>query len=71
MDNRPVNTKPTLSYFLDSLFLSLSKDEQLDPDVVQLVIQHLGQDSIPTQAGKRLAKSIVDLAKERSRRETQ
>ena len=70
MDNHPVNPTPSLTDFLVTLFSSLSQDKQFDPGVVHLVFLHLGQESIHTQAGKRLAKSIVELAKERSKGET-
>jgi len=54
--------------FLISLF-----DERLvdpakyDPDIVDLVRQHLCQNTIQSKAGNNLAKSLIELAKTRSK----
>ncbi len=70
MDHREEALLPTLESFLDSLFHELFNDKNHDPDIVRLIHEHLGNENIHSQAGKRLAKSIIDLAKERSRGES-
>jgi hypothetical protein len=62
-------SRQSLDEFFDSMFHNLQEDNSFDPEVVRLVVNHLGVDNIHSQAGKRLAKSIIELAKERSKGE--
>ncbi|MGB2842246.1 MAG: hypothetical protein WBC40_07205 [Halobacteriota archaeon] len=52
---------------LNSLFeQDLADEEKYDPEVVELIKQHLGQPSVHSRAGARLAEALVTLAKKRS-----
>jgi len=52
---------------LNSLFeQNLADEEKYNPEVVKLVKQHLGQSSLHSRAGDRLAKALLDLAKTRA-----
>ena len=54
--------------FIGSLFDSeLAESDKYDPDVVSLVRTHLGEASIHSQAGIRLADDLVKLAKTRAK----
>jgi hypothetical protein len=54
--------------FLDSLFREeLGDQTKYDPEVVELVKQHLGQSSLHSRAGVRLAEALVQLAKARAK----
>jgi len=51
---------------LNSLFeQDLADEEKFAPEVVELIKQHLGQPSVHSRAGARLAESLVTLAKKR------
>ena len=64
--------KISASEFLDSLFLEeLGDQTKYDPEVVKLVKQHLGQESLHSRAGVRLAEALVQLAKARAMEEDQ
>jgi hypothetical protein len=52
---------------LNSLFeQDLADEEKFDPEVVELIKQHLGQPSVYSKAGTRLADALVSLAKTRA-----
>ena len=52
---------------LNTLFeRDLADEEKYDPKVVELVEQHLGEASIHSKAGDRLAQALLELAKTRS-----
>jgi hypothetical protein len=52
---------------LNSLFeQDLADKEKFDPEVVELIKQHLGQPSVHSKAGARLADALVSLAKTRA-----
>jgi len=52
---------------LNSLFeQDLADEEKYDPEVVELVKQHLGQPSVHSKAGARLAEALLTLAEKRS-----
>jgi hypothetical protein len=52
---------------LNSLFeQDLADEEKYDPEVVELIKQHLGQPSVHSRAGAQLAETLVTLAKKRS-----
>jgi len=53
--------------FLDSLWEELQDQTRYDPEVVRLVKQHLGQRSLHSKAGFRLAEALVQLAKARAK----
>ena len=55
------------SEFLDSLFREeLADQTKYDPEVVRLIKQHLGTESLYSRAGVRLAEALVQLAKARA-----
>ena len=55
------------SEFLDSLFREEFGDQaRYDPEVVRLVEEHLGQSSLHSKAGRRLAEALGQLAKARA-----
>jgi hypothetical protein len=49
----------------------LSGENKYDPEVAKRIWDHLGQGNIHSRAGKRLAESLIDLAKERSMEKSQ
>lgn len=52
---------------LNTLFeRDLADEEKYDPEVVELVKQHIGQTSLHSKAGDRLAQALLELAKTRS-----
>jgi len=59
--------KTSISEFLDSLFREEFGDQtRYDPQVVGLVKEHLGQNSLDPKAASRLAQALVQLAKARA-----
>lgn len=44
----------------------LADEEKYDPEVVELAKQHLGQTSLHSRAGDRLANALLELAKTRA-----
>jgi len=59
--------KTSISEFLGSLFQEEFGDQtKYDPEVVKLVKEHLGQRSLHSRAGFRLAAALVQLAKSRA-----
>ena len=64
--------KTSISEFLDSLFREEFGDQaKHDPEVVNLVKKHLGQRSLHSRAGFRLAEALVQLAKARAMEDNQ
>jgi Ran GTPase-activating protein (RanGAP) involved in mRNA processing and transport len=56
--------KTSISEFLDSLFEEEFGDQaRYDPQVVELVKEHLEQNSLGPKAASRLAEALVQLAK--------
>jgi hypothetical protein len=50
---------------LDSIFTDLSKSDIYDQEIVTLTKTHLGQSSIHSKAGKKLAEDLIVLAQRR------
>ena len=56
--------KTSISEFLDSLFREeLGDQTRYDPQVVRLVKEHLGQNSLDPKAASQLAEALLQLAK--------
>jgi hypothetical protein len=59
--------KTSISEFFASLFQEEFGDQtRYDPQVVRLVKEHLGQNSLDPKAASRLAEALVELAKARA-----
>jgi hypothetical protein len=59
-------TKYTSSIeLLDSIFNDLSTSDTYDQDIVALTKAHLGQSSVHSKAGKKLAEDLIALAQRR------
>ena len=50
---------------LDSIFEDLSKSDSYDQEIVALTKTHLGQSSIQSKSGKKLAANLIALAQHR------
>lgn len=50
---------------LDSIFTDLSNSDTYDQEIVALAKTHLGQSSIQSKAGKKLAEDLILLAQRR------
>jgi hypothetical protein len=50
---------------LDSIFEDLSTSDNYDQEIVALTKKYLGQSSIPSKAGKKLAENLILLAQHR------
>jgi hypothetical protein len=65
-DETKINFK-SVPELLNSLFgQDLADKEKYDPEVVELVEQHLGQKSLHSKAGAQLADALLNLAKKRA-----
>lgn len=53
-------------FFNNLLEEELGDKNKYDPEIVTLIRDHLGQANLHSQAGKRLAESLIELAKQRS-----
>jgi hypothetical protein len=63
-----MNLIVSASDFIDRLFEEqLESSGEYDAEVVRLVRKHLGQASVHSQAGVRLAEALVQLAKDRAK----
>lgn len=59
--------KTSASQFLDSLFRDEFGDQtEYDPQVVELIQEHLAQRALHPKAGLRLAEALIQLAKARA-----
>lgn len=67
MDDKKDLKFKSATELLNSLFeQDLADEEKYDPEVVELVKQHLGQKSLHSKAGAQLADALLNLAKKRA-----
>ena len=66
--NNNLNSAYSFGLFFNQLFNEeLAQADKYDQEIVALLRDHLGQENIHSQAGKRLASDLIELAKVRSK----
>lgn len=69
--NNKLESSFSIELFFNQLFNEeLSQADKYDQEIIERLRDHLDQEKIHSQAGKRLASDLIELAKERSKENT-